>query len=170
MTLRFMIVFCLALLVLPAIPALAAGTDARVAVPSRDIARGEIIADSDLVYGTAQASQMRSGTITSVADLSGMQARRYLRAGELVMATDVRKPVVVTKGETVTMTFDAPGISLTATGRALSEGGVGETVTVINPVSFRQVMATVTGPATVRAEAAMPLNAKPVRTAQMQNQ
>jgi flagella basal body P-ring formation protein FlgA len=99
-----------------------------------------------------------------------MQARRYLRAGELVMASDVRKPVVVTKGETVTMTFDAPGVSLTATGRALSEGGIGETVTVINPVSFRQVMATVTGPATVRADAAMPLNAKPVRTAQMQNQ
>ena len=43
MTLRFMIAFCLALLVLPAIPALAADTDARVAVPSRDIARGEII-------------------------------------------------------------------------------------------------------------------------------
>jgi flagella basal body P-ring formation protein FlgA len=170
MTLRFTIAFCLALLVLPAVSALAADTDARVAVPSRDIARGEIIADSDLVYGTAQASQMRSGTITSVAELSGMQARRYLRAGELVMASDVRKPIVVTKGETVTMTFDVPGVSLTATGRALSEGGIGETVTVINPVSFRQVMATVTGPATVRAEAAMPLNAKPVRTAQMQNQ
>jgi hypothetical protein len=30
-------------------------------------------------------------------------------------------------------------------------------------------MATVTGPATVRADAAMPLNAKPVRTAQMRN-
>jgi flagella basal body P-ring formation protein FlgA len=81
----------------------------------------------------------------------------------------VRKPIVVTKGETVTMTFDAPGVSLTATGRALSEGGVGESVTVINPVSFRQVMATVTGPGTVRAESAIPLNRKSVRTARMQN-
>jgi flagella basal body P-ring formation protein FlgA len=169
MTLRFMIAFSIALLVLPVLPALSAETDARVAVPARDIARGEIISASDLVYGTAQASQMRSGTITSIDALSGMQARRYLRAGELVMATDVRKPIVVKKGETVTMTFDAPGISLTATGRALEEGGVGESVTVINPVSFRQVMATVTGPGTVRAESAIPLNRKPVRTARMQN-
>ncbi|HVZ69160.1 MAG TPA: flagellar basal body P-ring formation chaperone FlgA [Rhizomicrobium sp.] len=169
MTLRFTIAICIALLVLPVIPALAANTDARVVVPSRDIARGEIISESDLTLGTAQASQIRSGTITSIADLSGMQARRYLRAGELVLATDVRRPIVITKGETVTMTFDAPGISLTATGRALSEGGIGETVTVLNPVSYRQVMATVTGPGTVRADGAMPLNANPVRTAQMQN-
>jgi len=169
MTLRFMIAFCVALLVLPVIPALAADTDARVVVPSRDIARGETISDADLTTGTAVASQMRMGTITSMSELSGMQARRYLRAGELVMATDVRKPVIVTKGETVTMTFDAPGISLTATGRALSEGGIGETVTVVNPVSYRQVMATVTGPASVRAESAVPLNVKPVRTAEMQN-
>ena len=170
MTLRFMIAFCVALLVLPAIPVLAADTNARVIVPVRDIARGEIITDSDLTTGTAQASQLRSGTITTMAELSGMQARRYLRAGETVMATDVRKPIVVTKGETVTMTFDVPGISLTAVGRSLGEGGIGETVTVINPASYRQVMATVTGPGTVRADSAVPMNAtKPVRTAEMQN-
>ncbi len=165
MTLRFMIVFCLALLALPAL----AGTDARVAVPSRDIARGEIISDSDLVYGTASASQMRPGVATAMDDLSGKQARRYLRAGELVLTSDVRKPIIVTKGETVTMTFNAPGVSLTATGRALSEGGLGESVTVLNPVSFRQVMATVTGPATVRADSAVPMNTKSVRTAQASN-
>ncbi|HEY4123051.1 MAG TPA: flagellar basal body P-ring formation chaperone FlgA [Rhizomicrobium sp.] len=169
MTFRFTILFCLALLALPVLPALAADTDARVAVPTRDIARGEVISEADLVYGTAQASQMRTSVITSMSDLSGMQARRYLRAGELVMASDVRKPIIVTKGQTVTMTFDAPGVSLTATGRALSEGGMGESVTVVNPVSFRQVMATVTGPATVRADSAVPLNVKPLRTAQAQN-
>lgn len=169
MTFRLMIVLCLALLALPVLPALAAGSGVRVAVPARDIARGEILSDADLTYGTAPASQVRSGTFTSIGDLSGMQARRYLRAGELVLASDVRKPIVVSKGETVTMTFDAPGISLTATGRALSDGGIGESVTVLNPVSFRQVTATVTGPGTVRAEGAVPLNTKPFRTASMRN-
>ena len=37
--------------------------------------------------------------------------------------------MVVSKGQTVTMIFDAPGVSLTAMGRAMSEGGVGDTVT-----------------------------------------
>lgn len=163
MTFRFTMFFCAALLLLPVLPALAGG--ARIAVPVRDIARGEIIADSDLTYGSAAPGQMRSGLAVSMADLSGMQARRYLRAGELVLTSDVRRPVLVSKGETVTMTVELPGVSLTATGRALSEGGLGESITVVNPVSYRQIMATVIGPGTVRAESAMATPAKPSRMA-----
>ena len=74
-----------------------------------------------------------------------------LRAGESVRLEDVRHPTLVTKGSTVTMIFEAPGITLTAIGRAMSEGGMGETVTVQNPVSFRQISAVVTGPGQVRA-------------------
>ena len=90
--------------------------------------------------------------MTSVNDLVGMQTRRVLHAGESVRLDDVRHPILVTKGSTVTMTFEAPGITLTAAGRAMSEGGLGETVTVQNPVSFRQVSAIVTGPGQVNAQ------------------
>jgi len=85
-------------------------------------------------------------------DLIGMEARRVLHAGESVRLEDVRRPTLVTKGSTVTMTFEAPGITLTAVGRAMSEGGFGETVTVQNPASFRQVSTVVTGPGQVRAQ------------------
>ena len=59
--------------------------------------------------------------------------------------------MVVTKGQTVTMQFAAPGVELTAMGRAMSEGGVGDTVTVQNPVSYRMVSAIVVAPGTVSA-------------------
>jgi flagella basal body P-ring formation protein FlgA len=36
-------------------------------------------------------------------------------------------------------------------GRAISEGGVGDSVTVQNPASFRMINAVVTGAGTVRA-------------------
>ena len=36
-------------------------------------------------------------------------------------------------------------------GRAMSEGGIGDTVTVQNPASFRMVTAVVIAPGTVRA-------------------
>jgi len=74
-----------------------------------------------------------------------------LRAGQPVRADDVRKPVLVAKGQTITMIFAAPGLTLTATGRAMSEGGMGETVTVLNPVSYRQITGVVTGAGEVRA-------------------
>jgi flagella basal body P-ring formation protein FlgA len=123
----------------------------RIVVPSHDIARGEVIAGSDLIYGTVPATTPVGDLITSASDLEGREARRLLRAGESVRTSDVRRPVLITKGSTVTMTFDAPGITLTAMGRAVSEGGLGETVTVLNPVSYRQITGTVTGPGQVMA-------------------
>ena len=126
----------------------------RVAVPAHDIARGEVIAEADLTYGTIPGTSSLSGLATSAGDLEGREARRFLRAGETVRVNDIRRPVLITKGSTVTMTFDAPGITLTAVGRAVSEGGLGESVTVLNPVSYRQVTATVTGPGQVKAEGA----------------
>jgi flagella basal body P-ring formation protein FlgA len=146
---RFNVIVALLLIMMPFLfsPVLAA--DLRVVVPAHDIARGVTIADSDLAYQMVPTAQ--SGTVLSMNDLVGMEARRFLHAGETVRGDDVRRPIVVTKGALVTMTFEAPGIVLTATGKAMGEGGVGDSVTVLNPVSFRQITAIVTGPGTVRA-------------------
>ena len=133
-------------------PAYADGT-MRVITPAHDIARGQVVSDGDVVYGTIPANTVFSGIITSVDQIRGLEARRMLRAGEIVRNDDLRHPVVVAKGEVVTMTFEAPGVMLTATGRAMSEGGIGDTVTVQNPASFRQISCIVTGPGAVRAQA-----------------
>jgi flagella basal body P-ring formation protein FlgA len=94
---------------------------------------------------------LMSGVPTRMEDVKGMQARRVLAAGQPFRGDDVRRPIVITKGQSVTMQFSAPGVELTAMGRAMSEGGVGDTVTVQNPASFRMVAATVIAPGVVRA-------------------
>ena len=123
----------------------------RVVVPARDIARGSVIAEGDLVYATA-AGDVGAGIATNLADVAGMETRRTLRTGETLRLQDFRHPVLVAKGSTVTMVFEAPGIVLAATGRAMSEGGMGETVTIQNPASFRQISGVVIGPGQVRAQ------------------
>jgi flagella basal body P-ring formation protein FlgA len=143
----------LAILALPAFANLALANNAgdlRIVVPAHAVARGETLTDADLVYTTVAADQMQAGIVTSMSDLDGMETRRVLRAGEAIRPDDVRKPILVTKGATVTMEFNAPGITLTAVGKATTEGGLGETVTVLNPVSYRQVSCVVTGAGTVR--------------------
>ena len=169
--LRLTMLFCVALVALPVLPAFAQAPSSSqglsssqgIAVPARDIARGETISAGDLTSAEIAPGQMRAGIAVSANEIAGMQARRYLRAGELVRTDDLRRPVVVTKGQSITMHFEVPGISLVATGKALSEGGVGDSVTVLNPVSYRQILATVTGPGTVRAESA--LSVQPARIA-----
>jgi flagella basal body P-ring formation protein FlgA len=66
---------------------------------------------------------------------------------------------VITKGQTVTMQFVVPGVELTAMGRAMSEGGIGDTVTIQNPASYRMISGIVTAPGTVRATG--PINSTP---------
>jgi flagella basal body P-ring formation protein FlgA len=133
-----------------------AGT-VRIVVPSHDIARGETISEGDLTFTTVDGSALMSGVPTRIEEIKGMQTRRMLSAGQPFRADDVRRPIVITKGQTVTMQFAAPGVELTAMGRAMSEGGVGDTVTVQNPVSYRMIAATVVAPGTVRANG--PINA-----------
>ena len=139
----------LPILLLAATPALADGM--KIVTPTHDIGRGEVISNGDVVMGLAKNPILSGNVLTSMDAAMGMEARRPLRAGEVISATDVRHPVVVTKGQTVTMTFEAPGVSLTAMGRAMAEGGVGDTVVIQNPASFRMVSAIVTGTGTVRA-------------------
>lgn len=123
----------------------------RIVVPARTIARGDVISESDLTYTNVAARRVFPGVVTGFNQLDGKQARRILRAGEPVRVDDVRAPILVTKGSRVTVTFHAPGIALTAIGKAMSEGGLGDSVTVLNPASYRQITATVTGPGTVAA-------------------
>ena len=132
----------------------------RIVVPAHDIVRGDTISENDLTYATVDGASLMSGVPTRMDEVKGMQARRMLAAGQPFRADDVRRPIVITKGQTVTMEFDAPGVQLTAMGRAMSEGGVGDTVTVQNPASYRMVSAVVIAPGTVRATGiiAAPIN------------
>ncbi len=133
----------------------------RVVVPAHDIARGDTIGENDLTFATVDGNALMSGVPTKLDEVKGLQARRALSAGQPFRAEDVRRPIIVTKGQAVTMQFAAPGVELSAMGRAMSEGGVGDTVTVQNPVSYRMVSATVVAPGTVRATG---LIAAPVNT------
>src|SRR3984957_11048042 len=117
---RILVLCCGALAATPALadtPAPPVDGTARIVVPAHDIQRGEVISDSDLSYQMVTGSRAGASIAASMTDLDGREARRYLRAGEPVRTDDVRRPVLVTKGSTVTMTFDAPGITLTAPGR-----------------------------------------------------
>ena len=129
----------------------------RIVVPAHDVARGDVIGESDLTYTTVDGSALMSGVPTSINEIKGMQARRVLAAGQPFRGDDVRRPIVITKGQTVTMQFAAPGVELSAMGRAMTEGGVGDTVTIQNPASYRMISGVVISPGTVRATG--PINA-----------
>jgi flagella basal body P-ring formation protein FlgA len=147
---KFALPLLFAAVQLIAMPA-AADTGVRIVVPNRDIARGETVTDKDLTFATVPGSALMAGTVTTIAAARDMEARRMLHAGEAMRTDDLRHPIVVMRGQTITMLFHAPGVELTAMGRSMGEGGVGDTVTVQNPASFRMIAGVITGPGTVIA-------------------
>jgi flagella basal body P-ring formation protein FlgA len=152
---KFALSLMFAGLQLAAVPACAdtlnASGGVRIVVPAHDIGRGDVITDHDLTINLVPGGALMSGVVTNMEAVKGLEARRVLHAGEAIRTEDVRRPVVVTKGQTVTMLFQAPGVELSAMGRAMSEGGVGDTVTIQNPASFRMISGVVSAPGTVIA-------------------
>ncbi len=122
-------------------------------VPAHDIARGSLIGEGDLTTKLVPMQRVSDTLIRDVQDAANREAKRPLHAGEMIRSSDLKRPTLVAKGATVTMIFEAPGMSLTAVGRAMAEGGEGDTISVLNPTSYRQVSAVITGPGTVHAGA-----------------
>ena len=132
-------------------------TETEIAVPARDIARGDVIRAGDFTTKTIALLRANDSLIRNPLDAVGLEARRALRSGETIRLSDLKRPTLVAKGSTVTMVFETEGVRLTSTGRAMAEGGEGDTIAVLNPTSYRQVQAVVTGPGTAHVGGNMPL-------------
>ena len=152
MTLRALFVLILCSLAFSAFAA-SDGDEVDVAVPAHDIARGSQITEADLAYKPIPVLRANTSIVRAFADAAGKEARRALRQGELIRDSDLKRPTLVAKGANVTMVFEAPGMQLTAVGRALAEGGEGDSIPVLNPTSYRQVSAVVVSAGTVRVSA-----------------
>jgi len=124
--------------------------DVDVIVPAHDIARGSVIGEGDLDYKAVPVARAGASVLRLVSDAAGKETRRALKAGEIMRASDLKRRTLVAKGSNVTMLFDAPGMQLTAMGRALEEGGQGDSITVLNPTSYRKVDAVIVKAGTVR--------------------
>ena len=166
MTFRTLLVLAFCTLAFSAFAA-SEGDEIDVAVPAHDIARGTLIGDADLTYKTIPVLRANTSIVRATADATGREARRALRAGELIRDSDLKRPTLVAKGANVTMVFEAPGMQLTAVGRALAEGGEGDSIPVLNPTSYRQVSAVVVSAGTVRVSGiGVPNAPKPLAQAQ----
>ena len=123
---------------------------------NRDIAAGETISMGDITTVELPADRLNGAILTASADIAGQSARRNLRAGTPLFTYDVKKAVLVKKGDLITLVFSLPGIELTAQGQAQTDGARGDTISVLNSVSRRTVEARVTaaGTAAVKTAAA----------------
>lgn len=129
-----------------------------VVLATRRIALGEVVGPEDVEETRLRAERVRPGAAQRIAEVLGRQMRRPVGAGLPLMRIDVVAATVVGRNQRVVMLLDAPGLALTAQGRALAAAALGETVPVMNLISRSVVEAVAVGPGRVRVTpGAMPI-------------
>lgn len=124
--------------------------------------QGDVIGASDIEYIDIRASDVTPTMVVDAQKLIGLTPRRGIPALKPIVAGDVQQPMVVKKGELVTMTLKSNIISLTAQGKALDNGAAGDVIRVMNTASKQVIDAVITGPQTVNVKA--PSNALSMNT------
>ena len=122
-----------------------------IAVPSRAVAMNEVLGAADIATITLPRSRLASDTLTEASQLIGKSAVHVLRPDQPVRAGDVQAPLLVRKGDLVTIALRTPNMELTAQGKALEDGAAGANIRVTNTQSKRVIDVTVDGPGLVRA-------------------
>lgn len=119
---------------------------ARVPVANRAIRKGQTITDADIKWAEISLRTLGSDTVEHPEQVVGLAAKRNLRLNQPIKQSELRTPIVIAKGSTVTITLKTRGISLGSTGRALEDGSLGETIQIMNIQSKRTVEASVVAP------------------------
>lgn len=124
-------------------------TEIQVPVPTRRLSPGEVIAEADLTMTALRTDQLGQRVITDRNALLGQTARRVLSPGRPVPDNSVATQTAVTRNKPVTLEYRQGALLITARGRALANGAVGDQIRVQNLDSNRTLTGTVTGPSTV---------------------
>ena len=127
-----------------------------VPVLARLVSAGEEITSHDIDWISLRADRVRPDAVLDPEAIIGRESRRALRAGEPLRSYDLQMPIVISRGETVTLVFDAPGIQLTVRARALEDVADGEVARFVNLQSNRTVEALADGPGRARVGSSAP--------------
>ena len=96
---------------------------------TRTLRKGAIIHPSDVMPSHTQA---RRNEISDVRDAIGMEVRGSIREGRRIRRTDLRAPVLVKRNQLVDIVYRRGALVIRGEGRALRDGGKGESIRVMN--------------------------------------
>lgn len=121
-----------------------------VAVAARPLGRGERLSAADIELQRQDVSRLSGGYHTRIQELAGMEVRRSVRAGIVLDRSVVKPPILVSRGERVSITASSGVVQVSMAGKALKSGARGEFIEVVNLSSRQKLEAEVVAPGVVR--------------------
>lgn len=127
---------------------------APVMVATRRLGLGEIIGPGDVRQTRLRTALLRGAVAESPAQVLGRQLQRPIGPDLPIQLVDVAPPSLVERNGRVLLVLEAPGLTLSAQGRAMEAAPRGGTVRVVNLMSQSVVEGVVVAPGRVRVAVA----------------
>jgi flagellar basal body P-ring formation protein FlgA len=116
-----------------------------VAIARRDLSRGTLIASDDLTLEILDMSQYRQGFSREPKDIVGKELKYPVTKGSTFRTSVLDSPLVIKRGDDVSVEALAGSIQVVAKGTAVSDGRLGQMIRVRNTQSERILSAKVIG-------------------------
>jgi flagella basal body P-ring formation protein FlgA len=118
-----------------------ARTEARgsVVVAKQSLPRGAVLGPNDLTVVERNSRDVPDDALTAPEQAIGMETKVALAAEAPLPRTALAPPVVVKKGDLVTMIVETAAMKLTVLGEALEPGAIGAAIKVMNHASKQTV-------------------------------
>jgi len=129
-----------------------------VPVATRRLLAGTLLRPDDVRMARLRAGLIQTEVALNMEDVVGRVVRHLAMPGQPFPVVDLGRQAVVLRGSRVTLTLQSDGLDLSAQGIATEPGGIGDQISIRNPLSGAMVQAEVTGPGTARvAPGSLPL-------------
>jgi flagella basal body P-ring formation protein FlgA len=116
-----------------------------VVVATRSLPRGAVVRAADVQLQKDEAPDTPAAGFHSIEEVVGRETTRAIPAGKTLDASAVRQPLLVRRGEVVTVYARSAGIRVRSTARAREDGSLGDLVTVESLLDRAAYFAQVSG-------------------------
>ena len=107
----------------------------KVVVIRDHLARGERIQGHSLTLQKRDIATLQRGYFTRLSDVSGNISKRSLKAGTALSPSMINLPIIIQRGQAVTVRVEHPGLAVNMNGIALKKGRRGDLIKVKNSSS-----------------------------------
>ncbi len=116
----------------------------QVPVLKKAVRSGETIGADMVEWIDMPSRSIKPDMLIEAEDLAGKTPRRMVMAGKPIRANELADPMLVSRGDSVTILYEHGPITVTAKGKAMENGSRGTPIRVVNVASNRTIDATVT--------------------------
>jgi flagella basal body P-ring formation protein FlgA len=106
------------------------GLPPAVVVAVRSLGRGAVIRETDVELQRGLPREQTADAVSSLDEVIGKETTRAIPAGKLVTGDSLRTPLVIRRGEVVTVYAKSAGIRVRTIARARDDGSLGDLIAV----------------------------------------